>query len=545
MAHYGVPGVTVTVIDNGKIAWTHVVGLADRDANIAMRKDTLLQAGSVSKPVAAVGAMRLVQDGTLALQQPVNERLASWRIPDNEFTREAPVTLAHLLSHTGGLTVHGFGGYPAGTPVPDVLAVLDGKTPANSDAVRVDQLPGKAWRYSGGGYTVAQLLMAEATGEPFAPWMQRHVFDAIGMRDSSYVNPLPDKNHARAATGVTPDGKTVPGRFYTYPEMAAAGLWTTSQDLALLVLEMQRALKGKGHVLNANTARTMLTPAPASPDYGYGFILSNLDGARYFGHSGWDEGFCALLVANQTLGQAVVIMINANQPAFMAELQRAVAHEYAWPGYKAVSRLPASASALATAPGRYRVNGEQFVTVDREGDRLYLTRSGDVRSELVPVGDNRYVQREQADPRSFHINAQGQRSLQLARKTGEPLSFDYIPDGQRHPRELLLAGDPAALEAYRALRDAKDAAGSEDYLNNEGLRLVARGQKESGLAMLVLNTQLYPASANTWDSLGEAHLSLGDTDKARAAYRQALVIDPAYPSSKAALQKLGDATLKP
>ncbi|MCB1614267.1 MAG: beta-lactamase family protein, partial [Xanthomonadales bacterium] len=167
MSHYGVPGVAITVIDQSGIAWTRVYGLADRDSGAAVQENTLFQAGSVSKPVAAFGAMRMVEDGRLSLDQPVNDRLASWKIPDNEFTERVPVTLSHLLSHTGGLTVHGFAGYPAGASVPSMLQILEGQAPANSAAIRVDLLPGSRWRYSGGGYTVAQLLMTEVSGQPF------------------------------------------------------------------------------------------------------------------------------------------------------------------------------------------------------------------------------------------------------------------------------------------------------------------------------------------------------------------------------------------
>src|SRR6218665_3104152 len=175
MQHYGVPGLTVTVIEGNGLAWTRVYGLADREAGLPGKPDTLFQAAPVSKPVAAFGALTLVQAGRLSLDKPVNPQLKSWRIPENSLTEQAPVTLAHLLSHTGGLTVHGFGGYASQAPLPDLRAVLEGKPPANSAAVRVDQLPGQAFRYSGGGYTVAQLLMSEAAGRPFAQLMQHNL----------------------------------------------------------------------------------------------------------------------------------------------------------------------------------------------------------------------------------------------------------------------------------------------------------------------------------------------------------------------------------
>ena len=540
MKHHKVPAVSFTVIEDGKIAWTRVVGLADREAGIEADERTLFQAGSVSKPVSAFGAMRLVQDGTLKLEQPVNERLVGWKIPDNEFTAKAPVTLAHLLSHTGGLTVHGFLGYAPGLPVPGVPAVLDGTAPANSKPVRVDILPGSQYRYSGGGYTVAQLLMSEAGKRDFVTLMREEVLAPIGMADSTYANPLPAPWLARAAAGVLQNGDAVPGKRHTYPEMAAAGLWTTSADLARFGIEMQKALRGDSKLLTAPIAKSMLVPPLADSSYGLGFEIEHRGGTTWFSHGGWDEGFCAQLTMGASNGKGVAIMINANAPAFMDELQRAVAFEYGWPGYTAWTRVPADASALATAPGRYAVTKEQFAIVSREGERLYLTLGGETaREELVPVGDNQYMQAGRESMRSFGVDAAGQPSLLIATGEGKaPEPHVRLRDDQKHPRELLLAGDPGALAAYQALRDAKDRGGSEDYLNNEGYRLVGLGNVEGGIAMLALNTQLYPASANTWDSLGEAYLAKGDKERAREAYRKALAIDPAFPSSKAALEKL-------
>jgi CubicO group peptidase (beta-lactamase class C family) len=540
MRHYGVPGVTITVVNEGKIAWTRTYGLADREAGTPMSSSTLLLAGSVSKPVSAYAALRMVQAGELSLQRPVNAQLKSWHIPSNAFTEQVPVTLAHLLSHTGGLTVHGFAGYTAGTPVPDTVAILQGAAPANSAPVIVDQVPGSAWRYSGGGYTVAQLLMSDVAQQGFPALMQARVLGPLGMVDSSFTNPLPADQLPRAAAGVLPDGSALPGKHNSYPEMAAAGLWTTSQDLARFLIEVQQALKGQSPRLSQALAQDMTT-ARLGSGYGLGLGLPVVDGQRYFAHGGWDEGFCTLLMGSQTSGQGVVVMINANQPALMDELKQAVAFAYGWPGVKSHSALPTNAQALATAPGRYRVNGEQVAVVVRDGDRLFLHYGGLPSSELVTVGPNRYLQREQPRERSFEAGADLAQALLMDKPDGPQERLARLPDEQRQPRELLLAGEQdAALKAYRALRDAGDLAGQEDYLNGQGLDLITQHQLGAGLALLQLNTALYPNAANTWDSLGFAYLAQGDKAKARESYQHALRIAPGFASAKAALQTLGE-----
>jgi CubicO group peptidase (beta-lactamase class C family) len=539
MRHYGVPGVAISVVDQGRVVWTRAYGLADRVVGTPLTPDSLLLAGSVSKPVAAYGALTMVQTGELKLQQPVNGQLRSWQIPANALTAQVPVTLEQLLSHTAGLTVHGFMGYPAGTPVPSTVAILNGSAPANSAPVVVEHLPGSAWRYSGGGYTVAQLLMGDVAQQPFAALMQTRVLGPLGMVDSSFDNPLPADRLPRAAAGVLPDGSDVPGKHHSYPEMAAAGLWTTSQDLARFLIEVQQALAGRSPRLSAALAQDMVTPR-LDGDYGLGLGVPVIGGERYFAHGGWDEGFCTLLIGSQTSGQGVVVMINANQPALMAEIQQAVAFDYAWPGVTAQVAQPISAQALATAPGRYRVNGEQFAQVTREGGRLFLALGGLPRSELLAVGDNRYLQREQQEARSFGTDAQGRPVLILSNSRGKSETQPRLADSQQAPRELLLSGQyEAAVAAYRALRDAKDPAAEENYLNARGIDLVNQHQLDAGVALLKLNTALYPNAANTWDSLGFAYAAQGEKALARASYEHALHIDPGFASATAALLRLG------
>jgi tetratricopeptide (TPR) repeat protein len=425
-------------------------------------------------------------------------------------------------------------------PVPNIQQILDGVPPANSPPVRVAALPGSLWRYSGGGYTIAQLLMSEAAGEDFATLMKKRVLKPIGMRDSTFDNPLSDKWLKRAAAGVLPDGTDVPGKHHTYPEMAAAGLWTTSQDLALFAIEMQRALKGSSELLDREHAAAMMQ-ARVGKDYGLGFGLPDYAGEKYFAHGGWDEGFCANLIAHQRRGQGVVILINANQPKFMEELMRAVAYEYAWPGFKQYTSVKVSDRARKIAPGRYRYNAEQVVKVSLDGGKLYMQYAGNDRTELVPIDDLRFVRREREAPVHFWLDAKDQPEMAFEIANGEFQRHPRLAEDQRMPREILLAGeDAAAVAAYRQLQEAGDEAAAEGYLNDEGIGLSELGLYDPAIKVLLLNTVLYPDSANTWDSVGYAYARKGDKAQAREYYQKALGIDPKFPSAIAALEKLGE-----
>jgi len=328
-----VPGLSLAVIQDGRIVRARGYGVIERGGTTPVTVDTLFQAGSVSKPVAAVGAMRLVEAGKLSLDADVNAALKSWHVPENEFTKTEKVTLRRLLSHTAGLTVHGFPGYAVGDARPTLLEIFDGKKPANTDAIRVDFFPGKLSRYSGGGYTVMQQLVIDVTGRPFPDFMRDTVLQPLGMTASSYEQPLPPARAALTATGHYPGAKPVPGRWHVYPEMAAAGLWTTASDLARFVIGVQLAIAGEpGALLPPATARLMVTSV--KPGYGLGFAVAGAGQKQTFSHGGRDEGFDTQMIGYRETGQGAVIMINLNENSgFMTQVQWAIGNAYGWPQF--------------------------------------------------------------------------------------------------------------------------------------------------------------------------------------------------------------------
>ena len=310
------PGVSVAVINGGVIEWAKGYGVTETGGNTPVTPRTLFQAASLSKPVAALAALRLVEQGKLALDQDVNERLTSWKVPENEFTKTEKVTLRRLLSHSAGLTVNGFPGYSADAPVPALVQVLDGQKPANTAAIRADVVPGTIWRYSGGGYTVMQQLLMDVTGRPFPPLLADLVLQPIGMTDSTYEQPLPEARRAAAASGHRTDGSLLPGRYHTYPEMAAAGLWTTPTDLARFLIEIQQALQGRSKVLTPAMARQMVTVQKGS--YGLGLGLDGSGPSATFGHGGSNAGFKCQMTAFVEGGRGAVVMTNGDQGGRLA-----------------------------------------------------------------------------------------------------------------------------------------------------------------------------------------------------------------------------------
>ena len=327
MRALNVPGVAIAVVRGGKLDWVRGYGVASLGGK-PVDADTLFQAGSVSKPVAAVTALALTQDGTLSLDAPINTALKSWTLPDNDFTRAAPVTLRRLLSHTAGTTVHGFAGYAAGEAVPSVPQILDGAAPANSAAVRVDQPIGVSYRYSGGGYTLMQLAMTDAAKASFPAIARKAVFAPLGMTRSTYDQPLP-AGTANVALAYDGAGQPIAGGPHTYPEMAAAGLWTSASDLARFVIEVQRAAKGQGKVLSEKTTREMLTPQPGG--WGLGFKVTGQGKDLAFFHDGSNAGYKATLIGHPETGDGAVILTNGDQGYQLGQdVLRGIAVAYGW-----------------------------------------------------------------------------------------------------------------------------------------------------------------------------------------------------------------------
>jgi CubicO group peptidase (beta-lactamase class C family) len=338
MEIYKVPGLSIAVIDNFRIVWAKAYGVIEAGSTTAVTPRTLFQAGSISKPVAATGALYLVEHGKLSLDENVNQKLKTWKVPENEFTKNEKVTLRRLMSHSAGLTVHGFPGYDVNDPVPTLVQILNGEKPANTAPIRVDFVPGTRVRYSGGGVTIEQQLVMDVTGKAFPDLMRETVLSKIGMVDSTYEQPLPPAKAAQTASGTRADGKVVHGRWHIYPEMAAAGLWTTPTDLSKFAIEIALSRQGKSNlVLSETMTREMLTPV--LEEAGLGFFLDK-NNPGYFEHNGADEGFQAILTMSAESGKGAAIMANSDNGITVGNfLLESIAKEYGW-NYKLTEHGP-------------------------------------------------------------------------------------------------------------------------------------------------------------------------------------------------------------
>ncbi|MBS7230598.1 beta-lactamase family protein [Flavobacterium psychroterrae] len=330
MKFYHANGVSIAVIKNYNIEWAKGYGWADSLQQKPVTTKTLFQAGSNSKSLNAVGILKLVQEGKLNLNTDINEYLKRWKFPYDTLSKGKKISIANLLSHTAGISVHGFAGYEYGDKIPTLVQILNGEKPANSEAIRSMYEPSLKFEYSGGGTTISQLIIEDVTKKPYDEYMWENVLKPMGMTNSSYTQPPASSKLNLLATGYYNDGKAVKGNYHIYPEKAAAGLWTNPTDLAKYVIETQLALKGKSQkVLSKKMTELRLTPY-IDKKSALGVFIIEKNGVKNFEHGGVDEGFVSQYVGTLEGGNGVVVMTNTYNTALFDEIIRSAAIVYNW-----------------------------------------------------------------------------------------------------------------------------------------------------------------------------------------------------------------------
>lgn len=397
MAQTCTPAVSVSVIDNFEVAWARGFGTLAAGAEAAAA-NTPFQCGSISKPVSALAAMKLAETGTVDLDADVNDYLTTWRVPASDGWQPR-VSLRQLLSHTAGTTVHGFPGYPASGPWPTGSEILRGVQPANNQPIVVDVLPGSQFRYSGGGTTIAQQAIVDVTGTLFPELMRELILDPVGMTDSSFEQPAPPAFAKRVARSHSVNGDETPGGYHVYPEMAAAGLWTTAADLALLGVEVMRALKGSSSKLGLTpeTVSSMLRPQLPNHEIGQEFVglgwfCLGKEQTFRFGHDGWNHGYVATMLMLPAIGKAVVVMVNSNQGWMLrGEIIAAIGREYGWPALKDIPEIGEIAPEITYA-GIYE-SASGSIRVAQDGNRLLVEFAFQQPLALYAAADGEFFAR--------------------------------------------------------------------------------------------------------------------------------------------------------
>jgi CubicO group peptidase (beta-lactamase class C family) len=332
MVRGNVPGLSIAVIDKGRVEKTEAYGTLETGTGRLTQPHHLFHACSISKTITAMTALSLVQEGVLDLDADVNQHLCTWKLPGQA------VSLGHLLSHQAGIT-DGDGSFDClrpGETHPTLLELLRGETRINPEAVHATFAPGSRFAYSDAGYCVVEHLLTEVTGQSFADLVRCRVLDSLCL-DSPIVATMPDASRdADVACGHERHGVIVPGRRAIYPFLGPAGVWTSARDLAQIAVEVMGALRGRGRVLTQRMAETMTTPS-WNPAVGLGIFLDKpAPNQLWYYHYGWGIGFQGVLSFAPELQSGVVILMNAEPgvpqwQSLIGEVARLIAEEMGWP----------------------------------------------------------------------------------------------------------------------------------------------------------------------------------------------------------------------
>jgi CubicO group peptidase (beta-lactamase class C family) len=537
MKETNTPGISVAIIHNSEIVWTKGYGITDTETQIPVNTNTIFQAASISKPLTALAVMKLVQEGKLDLDENINSYLKTWKLPENEFTSKNKVTLRNLLSHTAGVTVHGFSGYKPDDEIPTLVQILNGELPANSGKIVVDMEPNTESIYSGGGYTIVQQVLIDQLQKTFQEIMRELVLEPLGMTNSFYSNvALNERQCANATAGHNDDGKWVLGKRHLYPEMAAAGLWTTAEDLAKFSVEVQKSFKGESSKILTKEFMDIMTTPVLNGECNIGLFNEKVCREQLLEHDGGNEGYTCSMQFHKEKGFGVVLMSNSQRgyemkmPLFISA---AVAYGFdniLHPDYEIVDLSVAEVKLFS---GNYRMEVDKTVKIFQENNKLVYKTIFDELKQLDYVGNNimidinRTVKFElREDSSELYMNEKKLERL----NDGEKLASDYIEEDNIEQAVICYQ------ELMKKNKDMKNQL--ENKLNNEGYGCVWRKDYNTAIAFLKINTMLFPESDNSWDSLGEAYFSDKQYELSIEAMKKSLEYNP---SNQNAVQVIKDA----
>ncbi|MBZ9689709.1 beta-lactamase family protein [Clostridium estertheticum] len=424
MNHYKTPAVSIALINNYEIDWVKAYGTTEKNTDNKVDENTIFQAASLSKPVFALAIMRLVEQGIIDLDEDVNKYLTSWKVPMNG-QWQPRITLRQILSHTAGLTVHGFGGYNLKDEIPNTIQILNGQYPANSEPVRVDVIPGLQFSYSGGGLTIAQQLVVDILKKPFPQIMKELILEPFGMKYSTYEQPLLGTHLTNAACAYNDDGDMVVGGYHVYPEMAAAGLWTTPSDLARLGASLQLILKGEPNkILTQKSLEEMLIPQADGP-VGIGFFVDGEEKDIKFSHNGGNAGFVCRMKFHKENGKGIVIMINSQEFDLIEEIERAVDYTYDWskPLLKQKNNIMIDKFSSEIFTGKYMSDSKKIMTIENENDLLFIIPEGQMPIQLLKESDSKFFSTQLNMLVEFIFDTTGSTGTLNLHQNGQVLSF--------------------------------------------------------------------------------------------------------------------------
>jgi CubicO group peptidase (beta-lactamase class C family) len=315
MKYHNVIGLSVSLISSGQISRIENYGLLEAGTNKKVDKNTIFSACSISKFLTALLVLKLTEQGILDLDEDVNKRLGSWKIPHHIFTDNKVITLRNLLNHQSGI-IDPEGSFMELNPnigIPSMVEILEGTTPYCKVPIEINYEPGSDFHYSDAGFCIIQQLIEDVTGKPFEEVVKELIFHPLKMKNSTFSLHIPDLLDRDFSSGHNKYGRLIDGKYPIYPYPAAAGLWTTTTDLSQLMLELMNALYHKSKIgISSNKIKEMITVQGGKSWTGLGVFLDGSEEEIEISSLGWGVGFQCMMVAYPHLGTGLLIMTNTD-----------------------------------------------------------------------------------------------------------------------------------------------------------------------------------------------------------------------------------------
>jgi len=536
MKELKIPGLSLAVIDNFEVVWAKGYGIEDVETNNKVDVNTIFQAASISKPFTAYATMKLVQENKVELNKDINTYLKTWKLVDNNLAETKKVTFKNLLSHNAGTTIHGFPGYKPSDTLPTLDQILNGVSPANTNKVIVDIEPETVNIYSGGGYIVVQKALIDITGKPFEEFMQNQVLHPLDLQNSFFSpKALTKEQKLNATAGHYSDGSKISGNRHIYPEMAAAGLWTTAEDLAKFAVEIQKTLKGNsGNILTKQYTQMMMTPV-LNGECNIGFGNEEYNGEPFFEHAGGNEGYACFLTFHKEKGYGFALMVNSSsQIDILFPLFRSIDKAYSWGLFSSgiYNSDNISLPELQKFTGKYKVSFDRSIKIYVKNKNLFYKMSFNKESELTPVGSHTLISSDRNNKIEF--------SKELNSIIFNNDTFIKIPVEsillENFIAENDIIGARKWLEEQESLKKLT-VNKLEDYFNDMGYFLISNNKFKEATFYLELNTVLFDDSANAWDSLGEVYFFSGKYELSIETMKKALEVNPQNQNAKQIIMK--------
>ena len=547
MKDYKVPGLSIAVIKDYKIDWAKSYGLADTTKKIPVTTETMFSAGSIIKFLMAVTALKMVENGQIELEKPINNYLTSWKIAENDYTKKTPITLRMLLSHSAGTSQTSYFGFKPTQPLPTIVEILSGAKISETRPVVVNSEPNKEFRYSGGGSIIAQLALMDVSKKSFSNLTQEILFDKLGMKNSTFEQPVPSK-YAKQSSWAYSAASWFKGMPYVYPQQAAAGLYTTPTDLAKFFIEIQKSYLGKGKLLSQATTIKMLTAQQNVSDGGYKeqigigpFLIQRTDNKDpkgvYFEFTGVNAGFLAYGMASVEGGNGVIIMLNSgdDQNGIGKEIRRAVAKVYNWTNFLPTEIKPINMSdkELDIFVGRYRMSTNEVLDLRKEKNYLVETinEGGDIY--CFPVSKDTIIFTD------FNIKGFFKRN-----ENGDVIGLQNIYQEKPMPKMKDDEFSPSEYLKIKKYDEAKKAFAAMKMNEYQITYLVYDLMNKKPLNMDAVKTILdvaieqHPNSSIVYSRWGDYYLKLNDKQNAIKSYQKAIELDPTDQQTKDTLNGL-------